>query len=811
MLLFMRFFLFREAMVHRLLLPTFVVAPYAPEELVEVRVVADPRHPAYGQAGLYARRLIPYNTVVAPYSGFIEVFTTSCNSRTYTMGFGSLGDDYALDAEFVGNCGRYANDPRGVGASVANLSAEHRFTNRGESFTALVARRQINKGEEILMSYGKAHLLCAAPWTNVQGEAVLRRRSGGIVPFPSLQAPTSPATAATTTPVVCSTPLSSSSSSSFAPAPSSPLPLSSSVMWECAQCGMWCCIDATAADGPALCTRCGSPKVAGAKLVGLLSCPPVTDGDLMREAAAALAEGPKTPAMDGHSKGEVTDASFPSPKRLLQLSTAAAPIDTDVPHLMTSSTRVQVDKEEASEKAGDASEGEDEESEAEAYGVDAAPSKPSLPTSPTLLTEDHPSLSSVPTSVDTSSPSSCDASFPISWPMNIPFLPWQVWDAAIPLAALTKHSKFESQEHIFLYTVDTDVARTDDKRKRPQKHSIGSTHPHGRGGGRGGGGDADDRPLLPSPTAHTGSSRCSSSAISSTTVPTREAEEEEAGPYTASAMHSAFPSLPTATVQSHSTPREVAAKVPPPPPPLSASELCGVGQDVDRLLLFPRRPTASASPIAAARQRLRCMTRRVLTGKSFQPGDVVSYIGGVIRPMEDHRSRPGNAPLEIPLRYFAPPALRRGMLSEVDDTMDGDDVSDFMSQMRHLSLVVTNEFMYCPCIVVADDEDGDSDGGGNLERFLPGAAPAPYFKRQRTEVEGAASVPYVERETGEKQARQMPLPEAERLSYNEELERLLESCNVALVMTLDSLGCPSACAVATRPINAFEALVARAQ
>ncbi|PWV02360.1 hypothetical protein C4B63_2g79 [Trypanosoma cruzi] len=186
MILYMELFAFIQHFIDTEAIPHFRPSRYLPEEYVELRVLTDPRHPAYGQIGLFAKNTIPANTVVTPYSGYIEIFSTSCSSRTYTMGFGSFGDEYALDAEFVGNYGRFANDPRGVEGLVANLTAESRFTPRGEAYTALVSRRIINKGEEILMSYGKAHSLTPSPWVGLKGELLTRQRAGGIVPFPQL-------------------------------------------------------------------------------------------------------------------------------------------------------------------------------------------------------------------------------------------------------------------------------------------------------------------------------------------------------------------------------------------------------------------------------------------------------------------------------------------------------------------------------------------------------------------------------------------------------------------------------------------------
>ncbi|GET92752.1 hypothetical protein, conserved [Leishmania tarentolae] len=825
LLLLMELFAFCQQLVDRRVLPHFQIASYVPEELLEVRVITDPRHPAYGQAGLFAKGTIPSNTIVTPYSGFIEIFATSCNSRTYTMGFGASGDEYALDAEFVGNYGRFANDPRGVGTLQANLSAENRFNNRGESFTALVSRRQINAGEEILMSYGKAHRLQPTPWMNVHGEPIMRPRLGGVVPFPSFRtesvsvptdstspppafAPLFPlrpadgakgedsctakgsdidAESASATPVLASlSEVYDSSTVEIDPAgtslnsPDSKQPLSPSrlgpdvandLLWECTQCGMWSICEASTADAPTRCAACAAPKLSGARLVSLFSSPAITQAELLAEVGLDAKQPPT--------------ACTSTPRQ-----TAASP------------------------------------------------------NSSTKFSSEH-----------------------TDWPMNVPFLPWQVWDAAVPLAALEKHSRFETQEHIFVYTVDTGLGR--ERRDRSvrgahdsestvtaealrgafaaerlheactlkanrlksdfpneedaspaggrshDEHSIATQENEADGRGRGSArhrsgrskrkalwerqGDLDSEelalltpdmaalPLLSSSVCAYSPAHALASAASPRGLPCVERTSlvsEESGVCTDG--HSSLAQMTSATADaSHETGDSIRSILSHSP----LSYLLSTTQEVDRLVVLHRAessgpPSVAETPyspqMSLVRRRLQCMTRRLFTGKAFQPGDIVSYVGGLVRERCDSRCRVSNSCLEIPLRFFLPPRLRlrcKGGASSVrledwqSDAGEEAVLLTFCDRLDRLSLVVTNEFMYCPCLVLDFTEKDRAE-------------------MAKTEVHDSSS---------------------NSVRCEDEVDDALESCNVALVLTMDALGSPFACAVATKPIGAFEPLLARAQ
>lgn len=832
LLLFMELFVFRQLLVEVDVLPAFQVATYTPEELLEVRVVTDPRHPAYGQAGLYAKNTIPYNTIVTPYAGFIEVFATSCNSRTYTMGFGSISDDYALDAEFVGNYGRYANDPRGVGTLQANLSAENRFNSRGESFTALVARRQISAGEEILMSYGKAHRLSSTPWTTMQGEPIMRPRMGGVLPFPSFRTaePSRSEEARSVDDANDAGAIvfgSSDGEESVGPA--------NDLLWECTQCGMWTRCEASVADAPVPCSGCGTPKLTGARMVSLLSSPAITQRALLIEA------GRREYRPSENSASSVSSLTSP-------LSQASAEVSLP----------------------------------------------PSMPCGATSTAANA-----------TISSSATFNSVQVDWPMNVPFLPWQVWDAAVPLSVVAKHTRFETQEHTFLYTVDTGLGR-----ERRTKRDRDKTAAAGDNVGDDDGDDGDahleksGHVRRRAETSGLGSGECrghfSDSDEGEVAVkPRKETEEEDEDeansapqPTTATRRRVSFArdshadtvrssrrkggggggrgnshpggrlkrgvlwerqgdvdledlarlnrgwtvplrlharsSLATQDDTMYSA--HIFSPFSLTPQQLQRS-LCARGgsvagrdfaayaggddflntvrsplsflvsplQEVDRLIVLQRGHTNTvnaAAPTSAAflssddagfspqvinmRRRLRCMTRRLFTGKTFQAGEVVSYIGGLVRQHGDARCCVSDSCLEIPLRFFLPPALRRLCRLHAADkekqllgargSGEGTVLHGFCQRVDQYSLVVTNEFMYCPCVVWEDADEAASS------------------EDQEVRADPAC-----------------------QMNTMDEVTNALSACNVALVLTLDSLGCPFACAVATKAIGAFEPLLARAQ
>ncbi|KAI7917187.1 hypothetical protein M9X92_007509 [Pyricularia oryzae] len=189
--------------------------PRGPNPAVEIRPITDPHHPARGQAGLFATRRLEPGSLILPYLGEIHPGVPDAaaaaddqqeeydySKSDYDLWL-SRDADVAVDAARCGNEARFVNDYRGVpGASRANSEFREVWDPRwryraaaaaagdgargqpvmaaqaGEWGMALfvlpvgkktLARRQqqqqggsgkrsvggIEKGEEILVSYGK--------------------------------------------------------------------------------------------------------------------------------------------------------------------------------------------------------------------------------------------------------------------------------------------------------------------------------------------------------------------------------------------------------------------------------------------------------------------------------------------------------------------------------------------------------------------------------------------------------------------------------------------------------------------------------
>ena len=147
---------------------------YDAEEQTELRQIVDAAHPAFGQLGLFARTKLARNAIVACYAGVVQLTSAQHpSSETYTMTYHVEDKSLDIDAEFVGNCARFANDPRNSGRA-ANLEAHNRVSEFGETFTALVTTRVINRGEELLLDYGRLHRLASQPWKGVNDEPIAR-------------------------------------------------------------------------------------------------------------------------------------------------------------------------------------------------------------------------------------------------------------------------------------------------------------------------------------------------------------------------------------------------------------------------------------------------------------------------------------------------------------------------------------------------------------------------------------------------------------------------------------------------------------
>lgn len=134
---------------------------------VRITPITDTRHPACGQAGLFAARTLKPGSLILPYMGELHPADAAAHSSSdYDLWLDRSGD-VALDAARMGNEARFVNDYRGVpGAVRANAEfGEVWDVRRGEKgmavFVLPVGKMKkgkgvgIAKGQEILVSYGR--------------------------------------------------------------------------------------------------------------------------------------------------------------------------------------------------------------------------------------------------------------------------------------------------------------------------------------------------------------------------------------------------------------------------------------------------------------------------------------------------------------------------------------------------------------------------------------------------------------------------------------------------------------------------------
>ncbi|KAJ7139778.1 hypothetical protein C8R44DRAFT_765388 [Mycena epipterygia] len=123
---------------------------------VKIRRISEANHPACGQLGLFAARKIPAKTHVVDYIG--EVHCDPRDDSDYDLSLFRNGDlSVGIDASRMGNEGRFVNDYRGIpGQDKPNAVFVDIRMPSGELMMRIESCKTIKKGEEILVSYGKA-------------------------------------------------------------------------------------------------------------------------------------------------------------------------------------------------------------------------------------------------------------------------------------------------------------------------------------------------------------------------------------------------------------------------------------------------------------------------------------------------------------------------------------------------------------------------------------------------------------------------------------------------------------------------------
>ncbi|KAJ6627273.1 SET domain protein [Mycena sp. CBHHK59/15] len=119
-----------------------------------IRPISTSTHPACGQFGLFAARKIPAKTHIIDYIG--EIHCDEREDSNYDLSLFRDGElSVGIDASAKGNEARFVNDYRGIQDKPNAVFLDGR-TSSGELRMNVWSSRSIKKGEEILVSYGKA-------------------------------------------------------------------------------------------------------------------------------------------------------------------------------------------------------------------------------------------------------------------------------------------------------------------------------------------------------------------------------------------------------------------------------------------------------------------------------------------------------------------------------------------------------------------------------------------------------------------------------------------------------------------------------
>ena len=131
-----------------------VASPASVRKTVRWRRVDDKNHPAFGENGLFAARRLSPGEHIVDYLGYVCLSGNEDPLSDYSASFGER-HELALDAARVGNEARMCNDFRNTGKRANAVFDQYRDAAGDLKLAIFVDSTSINKGEEILVSYGK--------------------------------------------------------------------------------------------------------------------------------------------------------------------------------------------------------------------------------------------------------------------------------------------------------------------------------------------------------------------------------------------------------------------------------------------------------------------------------------------------------------------------------------------------------------------------------------------------------------------------------------------------------------------------------
>ncbi|KAJ7225859.1 SET domain protein [Mycena pura] len=121
---------------------------------VLIRRISESGHPAAGQFGLFAAKKIPATRHIVDYVGEIHC-DDRCESDYDLSLFRNNEVSVGIDASDMGNEARFVNDYRGISDKPNAVFVDFKALS-GELRMRVDSVCEIKKGEEILVSYGKA-------------------------------------------------------------------------------------------------------------------------------------------------------------------------------------------------------------------------------------------------------------------------------------------------------------------------------------------------------------------------------------------------------------------------------------------------------------------------------------------------------------------------------------------------------------------------------------------------------------------------------------------------------------------------------
>lgn len=131
-------------------------------KLVKIKLITDKAHPACGQYGLFSARKLTSKCHVLDYMGFVHSDLESDPTSDYDISLDS-GLGIAIDAQRWGNEGRMVNDYRGIASKPNVMFDDHWVDGEKRIGIYVMPGRDIAKGEELLVSYGKGMYALNSP------------------------------------------------------------------------------------------------------------------------------------------------------------------------------------------------------------------------------------------------------------------------------------------------------------------------------------------------------------------------------------------------------------------------------------------------------------------------------------------------------------------------------------------------------------------------------------------------------------------------------------------------------------------------